>query len=267
MAGDGRGVEGDVGGEVAGAVGDGCGLPAVAEAGEGAVRGAGVAGVRVVDGDGEAAVEGGDGGGPGGVPGGAEFDAFAGPPAVRPGGVLRVERPAGPFGAVGGDLDVAQHPVLVAFGAVERDVVEPLVGEQQAGDGARQPGAPGDLVGQAGRAVGEFDGVQGDPVAESGGQRVADGDGEFAAAGADVHEVEPGGRAERGVDPGEQPGHRAGEPGGGVHGGAEVSGRALRPAVEAAVGPVQGVFDRGPPPHPCHSRRRYRGGGGLHPGE
>ncbi|GGQ63317.1 hypothetical protein GCM10010195_18680 [Kitasatospora griseola] len=217
--------------------------------------------MRVVDGHREAAAQGADGVGPGGVPGSAELDPLTvGPPLLGPSGVVRVERCAEPFAAVGGDLDVPQPPVLVAFGEVQRHVVEPLVGEQQAGDAGRQVGAPVDPGGQAGGTVGEFDGVERDPGAQFGGQCVTDGDGEFAAARADVHEGEPGRRAERGVDAGQQAGHRAGEPGGGVHGGAEVPGRALRPAVEAAVGPVQRVFDRGPPPHPCHSGGRYREG-------
>jgi len=261
-AGGGDRVQRDVRGEVAAAVRDRCDPGAGPVAGQRPGDRPGGRLVPVVDRDRDAALDPADRGGPGVVPGPADLGPVAGfgqrPPAVQPGPVGRVRRRAERLAAV----DVDQHQPGAVPGLlhhVERDVVQPLVGDQQPGH-RRQVGdvADGADPGPGERADLDREQPQPAPVRPvRGGHRGQ----QLTAAGAHVDQVERVGPAERRVHPVQQRADGLGEQRRGVHRGAEVVGRRLAAGVEAAR-PVRGGRPRLPPQHRHPGRvGRARGGG------
>lgn len=243
-----------MGRDVARAVRHGCRLAALAEAGERAERGAGVPGVRVVDGDREPLVDGGDGGRPGSVPGEADLGpqpllGRQGPPPGEPLGLRTGEGLPEPLGAVFSYEHTPRDAGGVHLGHLHGHVVQPLVGEQQPGDPLRGLGQPLDARIESSGTVGELDCERTHACGHFGGQRGEYTGRQLTAAGGQVHEVQGGRLAEGLVHPAQQPGHGAREERRRVHGRTEVSGWSLGPAVEA-LGPVQGVLGRRPPATP-----------------
>ncbi len=220
-AGAGTGVERDVGGDVAGPVGYGAHLAALAEAGEGAEGRAGVTGVRVVGGGGEAGAQGADRAGPGRVTRAADLGAQPGvaarqgPPPGEPRGVRAGDRVAEPFGAVRAYQDVPGHTVPVGLGDVDRDVVEPLVGEEQTGQGTGrgQLGEPGDAVVQPGGPGGALDGVGAHAGAHRLWERRQYSGQQLATPGTHIDQRQFRRTAQGHVDAAQQGGERLGVPG------------------------------------------------------
>ncbi|GAA1556478.1 hypothetical protein GCM10009741_71370 [Kribbella lupini] len=160
-----------MGGDVAGAVGDRVALTAAAEPGQRPVRRTPGAQMAVVDCDRQPVLEPLQYAGPGGVAGGPDLGAVAWfgqrPPGVEPGAIVA-------FGN-GTQREILQQitgfAVVGELGQFAGDVVEPLVGDHQAGELRRQ-------------LVVELDAGNGQ-VGRQSGNRPA----ELAGAGADVGEV------------------------------------------------------------------------------
>ena len=107
------------------------------------------------------------------------------PPPLQPVGLDRIAQ--GLLAGVRVDLDEPHHAGVVELDHVARDVVEPLVGDEQAVDRRRQLVGPGDVVREVGRRR-EID--AGEPQRRVDGVQPRE---QLAAAGAEVdHRVQPG---------------------------------------------------------------------------
>jgi hypothetical protein len=174
--------------------------------------------------------------GPGGVAWSSVLGALSRlaqrPPGAQPRRVVRVAERLGARGRV--DEHLAGRAVLVHLDDHARNVVQPLVGDQQPVDVRRQVAPPGDAVGQVAGSGGQLDAHQVDA-----GQQVGQCSEQLAAPGPHVDH-----RGRR--RPAGQLGDRLGEAGH-VRAGAEVLSRP-RPHEEAVVA-VQGPPPGVPPGH------------------
>jgi hypothetical protein len=145
------------------------------------------------------------------------------PPSIEPLSIGFGGRVAEPFGAgLGVDQD-EPGPVAGLLGDVQRDVVQPLVGDGQAVDPGGDGGTPVDLGWQARRPRGQVDGRHPESAAQFGVGRAEHPADEHPLAGADVDQVELARHAELRVHLHEQGQHGLGEHRRGADRGAEVT--------------------------------------------
>jgi hypothetical protein len=261
LPGGGARVERDVGSDVAGAVGHRRNGPPASVSGQGAAGRARGTLVRVVGRHGQPAAQPADHLGPRLVPRPSHFRPLARtgqpPPAPEPGQVVRPGRAAEAFPARRRVHEHQPGPVAGELDGIDRHIVEPLIGHDQPGDGARQLMLPADPPGEpAGPAADLHPGQPQPPGEVSPGQRRGVRQ-QFPAAGSDVDQVQAGGPAQVGVDGLQQPQQRRRVARRRVHRRPE-AGRRGRPTVEAVLG-VQCLLRGIPPGEPRFPASLSRG--------